>query len=105
MIAPLVPLCAFSLVLAPLDATVSPPDFGSVLQQLANEFSSGASQLLQVIDGTVIDLARAAYVTALLLGVLLYFTRIQRRLGRELIIGGIILGVLSEVIFPALIKS
>jgi hypothetical protein len=101
----LLPLSALLLALAPLDVSTSPPDFGSTLQQLANEFSSAATQLLQVIDGAVLDVTRAAYITALLVGVLLYFTRIQRRLGRELITGGLILAVLSEFVFPAVVKA
>ena len=105
MIAPLLTPFASFLALTALDATTSPPDFGSTLQQLANEFSSGVGQLLQAIDGTVIDITRMAYITVLLVGVLLYFTRIQRRLGRDLITGGIILAVLSEVFFPMLIKA
>jgi hypothetical protein len=105
MIAPLLPLLGSLLAIARLDPSSSPPDFGSSLQQLANEFSSGAAQLLQVIDGTVIDVTRVAYITVLLLGILLYFTRLQRRLGRDLITGGIILAVMSEFVFPLVFKA
>jgi type IV secretory pathway VirB2 component (pilin) len=105
LISPFLALFTSLLALAPLDASTSSPDLGSSLQQLANEFSSGAAQLLQVIDGTVIDVTRVAYITVLLLGILLYFTRVQRRLGRELITGGIILAVLSEFVFPLVFKA
>jgi hypothetical protein len=46
---------------------------------------------------------RVAYVTVLVLGVFLYFTRINRRLGKELITGGIALAILSEFVFPAIV--
>jgi len=103
MIDPFLPLLASLMVLAPVDPAASPPDFDSVLQQLASEFTSGASQLLLAIDGTVINVTRVAYVTVLVLGVFLYFTRINRRLGKELITGGIALAILSEFVFPAIV--
>lgn len=83
---------------------VPPPDIGSLIQSLARQFASLMSVLLTTIDTTVIQIARLAYVSVLLLGVLLYFTRVERRLGKDLIKGGIILAVLSEVVFPLLIK-
>ncbi|MGA2665557.1 MAG: hypothetical protein ABSF83_11490 [Nitrososphaerales archaeon] len=88
----------------PTGSSSSSSSFATVLNQLANEFNTAASQLLTVIDGTVIDVTRVAYVTVLLLGLFLYFTRVQRRLGRDLITGGIALAVLSEFVFPALVK-
>ncbi len=106
MLEPLLPLLASLLALArvaPVAPAAPPPDFGSILQQLASEFTSGASQLLLAIDGTVINVTRVAYVTVLILGVFLYFTRINRRLGKELITGGIALAILSEFVFPALV--
>jgi hypothetical protein len=87
------------LVAGPLD-TAQLPDFGGELQQLANQFTAEASQVLLTVDNTVIEITRVVYITILLIGVLLYFTRLNRRMGRELIIGGIILGALSEFVFP-----
>ena len=85
-------------------ATTPPPDFGSTISQLAQQFTSFMSSLLTTIDVTVIDLARLAYVTVLLLGVFLYFTRLEKHLGKDLIKGGIILAILSEFVFPMLVK-
>ena len=87
------------VLLAPLDVAQL-PDFGGELQQLANQFTAEASQVLLTVDNTVIEITRVVYITILLIGVLLYFTRLNRRMGRELIIGGIILGALSEFVFP-----
>jgi hypothetical protein len=93
------------LALAPFDtAAPSPPDFGAELQQLAGEFNAAATQLLTTIDSTVIDVTRVAYITILLRRALLYFTRVQKRLRRELITGGIILAMLSEFVFPLISK-
>jgi hypothetical protein len=83
---------------------VPPPDIGSLIQSLAQQFTSLMSVVLTTIDSTVIQLARLAYISVLLLGILLYFTRLERRLGKDLIKGGVVLAILSEFIFPALIK-
>jgi hypothetical protein len=109
MIAPLLSLFASLMVIAPLavptTAAPAPPDFAATLQQLASEFSAGATQLLVAIDGTVINITRVAYITVLILGVFLYFTRLNRRLGRDLIAGGIALAILSEYVFPVLVST
>ena len=108
MITSLLPILGSLLALAPLEATApapaSPTDFGSMLQQLSSEFSAGAAQLLTAIDGAVVDVTRVAYITVLILGIFLYFTHLHKRLGRELITGGIVLAVLSEFVFPLLVK-
>ena len=87
----------------PLDSP-QPPDVGSIIQQLAQQFTSVMTSVLTTIDSTIVTIARLAYVTVLLLGVLLYFTHTERRLGKDLIKGGIILAVLSELVFPLISK-
>lgn len=62
------------------------------------------SVVLATVDSTVITLARMAYVSLLMIGLLLYFTHIERRLGKDLIKGGVALAVISEFIFPVLSK-
>jgi hypothetical protein len=78
------------------------PDYGSEFQQLAAQFSTQASNVLLTIDGTVLTIMKIAYVTLLLLGVLLYFTRISKRTGKEFIVGGVVLGILSQYVIPAI---
>jgi len=84
--------------------TPQPPDLGSIIQQLAQQFANIMTTILTTIDSTVVVIARLAYVTVLLLGILLYFTHAERRLGKDLIKGGIILAVLSEFVFPLIGK-
>ncbi len=86
-------------------SSAQPPDWGSVVQQWAQQFATVMSQLLMTVDTTVVELARVAYVTVLLVGVLLYFTRLERRLGKDMIKGGVVLAVLSELVFPALVRA
>jgi hypothetical protein len=82
----------------------SPPDLGSVIQKLASQFAAVATQVLGTLNSTVIDLSRVAYVSTLFLGSLLYTTRLEKRLGKDLIKGGVILAFLSEVVFPLINK-
>jgi anti-anti-sigma regulatory factor len=82
-----------------------PPGTENLIQQLAQQFTSGVTMLLSTIDSTVIDLSRVAYVTLLMLGLLLYFTHLERRLGKDLIKGGVALAIISEFLFPVLVKA
>lgn len=77
----------------------------NAIQQFAQQFTSIMTYLLATIDSTVIDVARAAYITLLLVGILLYYTHAAQRLGRDLIKGGVALAIISEFIFPWLVKA
>lgn len=79
-----------------------PPDMGAVIQALAQQFTSVASLLLTTVNSVVIDVSRLAYISVLLIGLLLYFTHVDRRHGKDLIKGGLLLAILSEFVFPAL---
>jgi hypothetical protein len=81
-----------------------PPDWGTVVQRLAQQFTTVMSSVLTTINSTVVEMARIAYVSILLIGLLLYFTHAERRVGEDLIKGRIILGVLSEFVPPQISK-
>jgi len=81
-----------------------PPGADNLIQQFAQQFSSTVSFLLTTLDSTVVDLSRIAYVSLLMLGLLLYFTHVERRLGKDLIKGGVALAILSEFVFPVLTR-
>jgi uncharacterized membrane protein len=86
-----------------LDAS-TPPDIPGTINQIAQEVTSAAQALLQAIDNTVIGLTRLAFVTLLILGLFLYFTHLHRRLGRDLIFGGVALALISQFLIPALTR-
>ena len=92
------------LLLGSLD-TSQTVDYGSLFQQYVKQFTSDVSQLLLTIDSTVVTISSVAFVTLLLLGIFLYFTHLHRRLGKDLIYGGVVLGILVEFVFPLFIKS
>ena len=82
-----------------------PPGADNLIQQFAQQFSSTVSFLLTTVDSTVVDLSRIAYVTLLMVGLLLYFTHLEKRLGKDLIKGGVALAIVSEFVFPFLTKA
>jgi hypothetical protein len=94
----LLPAVASAIGLPVLD---SPPDVATGIQQFAGEFASETAAVLTSINAAVIDIVRVAYVTCLLLGVLLYYTHLGRRLGKDLIVGGVLLIVITEFVIPA----
>ena len=76
----------------------------SFIQQLASQFTAMVSYLLSAVDTTVVDVSRGAYVSLLMIGLLLYYTHLERRLGKDLIKGGVALAIISEFVFPFLMK-
>lgn len=93
--------CETLAVLGGLDVAY-PPDMGAIIQNLARQFISVASMLLITINSVVIDISRLAYITIILVGILLYSSHADRRHGKDLMKGGIALAILSEVVFPFL---
>jgi len=96
----LVPAVASAIGLPILDAP-SPPDLGSSLQRFAGQFASETAAVLTSVNAAVADIARVAYVTCLLVGILLYYTHLGKRLGKDLIFGGVALIILTEWVVPA----
>jgi hypothetical protein len=96
----LVPTVASAIGLPLLDAP-QPPDLATALQQFASQFATGTWAVLATINTALMDIVRVAYVTCLLVGVLLYYAHLGRRLGKDLIYGGVALIVLTEYVIPA----
>ncbi|MDG7008348.1 MAG: hypothetical protein JRN06_08925 [Nitrososphaerota archaeon] len=80
------------------------PSWEITVQEFAQQFTSAMSYLLYTIDSTVADLARIVYITLLVVGVLLYYTHAAQRLGKDLIKGGVALAIISEFLYPLLIR-
>lgn len=80
------------------------PDIGSVIQQFAQQFTALATLALATVDSAVVEVARLAYGTILMLGLVLYYSHAERRLGKDLIRGGILLALLTEFVFPLISK-
>jgi hypothetical protein len=95
----LAPAVASAIGLPILDSP-SPPDLGTAVQQFANQFATETAAVLTTINPVVADIARVAYVTCLLVGILLYYAHLGRRLGKDLVFGGVALVVLTEYVVP-----
>jgi hypothetical protein len=96
----LAPAVASAMGLPILDAP-RPPDVTTAIQQFASQFAIGAAAVLTSVNSAVTDIIRVAYVTCLLIGVLLYFSHLGRRLGKDLMVGGVLLVVVGEYAIPA----
>ena len=79
-----------------------PPDLGTTIQQMAQQAITALTALLTTINSTVIEISRLAYISVILVGLLLWATHLDRRLGKDLIKGGVVLAILSELVFPQL---
>jgi anti-anti-sigma regulatory factor len=88
----------------PLVDIQPPPGGENLVQQFAQQFTAAVTALLATVDSTVVDLSRVAYVSLVMIGLLLYYTHMERRLGKDLIKGGVALAIISEFVFPALAK-
>ena len=80
------------------------PGAENLIQQFAQQFTSAVSLLLATVNSTVVDVSRVAYVSLVMVGLLLYYTHMERRLGKDLIKGGVVLAILSEFVFPVLTR-
>jgi len=85
----------------PLLGAPQPPDLATAIQQFASLFATETAAVLSSVNAAVLEIARVAYVTCLLIGVLLYFTHLGRRLGKDLIVGGALLVVITEYVIPS----
>lgn len=81
-----------------------PPGFENQVQQFSQQFVTTLTFLLNVVDTTVVDVMRIAYVSLLIVGILLYYTHSAPRLGKDLIKGGVALAIISEFVVPWLVK-
>ena len=88
----------------PLLEIQPPPGEENLVQQFAQQFTSAVTVLLATVDSTVVDVSRVAYVSLVMIGLLLYYTHIERRLGKDLIKGGVALAIISEFVFPVLTR-
>jgi hypothetical protein len=74
-------------------------DLGTAIQQFANQFAMGTAAVLTAVDAAVIDIARIACVTCLIIGILINYTHVGRRRGKDLIFGGVAL-IPTECVVP-----
>ena len=74
------------------------------IQNFANAFAANATLVTVTLDNAALDIAKAAVVFLVISGVLLWFSRLGRRLGKDLVQGGIIIGLFIEFVVPFLMS-
>jgi 2-keto-4-pentenoate hydratase len=75
-----------------------------VIQSFANGFATNMSTVTLTIDNAAVDIGKAAVVFLVVAGALLWFTRVNKHLGKELLEGGIIIGLFIEFAVPMLMS-
>jgi hypothetical protein len=74
------------------------------IQNFATGFAANASVVTLTMDNAAIDIGKAAVVFLVIAGVLLWFTRVNKHLGKELVEGGIFIGIFIEFVVPFLMS-
>jgi len=106
------PLGLIHAVLAnglPLDP-VAPPSNSTAaglvpsLQGWVTAFAANAAAVTSTMDNAAIDIGKAAVVFLVIAGVVLWFSRVNKHLGKELLEGGVIIGLFIEFGVPLLMS-
>jgi len=74
------------------------------IQNFANAFAANVNVVTLTLDNAALDIAKAAVVFLIIFGALLWFSRLGRRLGKDLVQGGIIIGLFIEFVVPFLMS-
>ncbi|MEM1985993.1 MAG: hypothetical protein QXG36_00580 [Nitrososphaeria archaeon] len=75
-----------------------------LFENLSSKFVNLFEKIVMILKGAILNISRIAYSLVAMVGVLIYFSRLNKRLGLDLIKGAIILALISEIIFPFLVK-
>jgi hypothetical protein len=74
------------------------------IQGFANGFAANMNVVTLTMDNAAVDIGKAAVVFLVIAGVLLWFSRVNKHLGKELVEGGIIIGLFIEFAVPVLMS-
>ena len=74
------------------------------IQNFANSFAANVNVVTLTLDNATVDIGKAAVVFLVIVGVLLWFSRVNKRLGKDLLAGGIIIGFFIEFVVPLLMS-
>ena len=78
--------------------------FVPAIQNFASGFATNMSAVTLTMDSAAIDVGKAAVVFLVIAGILLWFTRVNKHLGKELLKGGILIGLFIEFGVPVLMS-
>ena len=84
------------LLVAPVIASA----IGLPIQQFGSQFAAQNAAVLASANSALVGVVRVACVTCLLVGLVLYFAHLGRRAGKDLMVGGALVVVLTEYVLP-----
>ncbi|MGQ9597365.1 MAG: hypothetical protein ACUVQY_03485 [Thermoproteota archaeon] len=85
------------------DQTINSDWFTKLLEGIINSVESVVSSFSQMILKTSLNILSIIYAPMAVIGVILYVTKINKYLGRDLIYGALILAFFVEFILPLLL--
>jgi hypothetical protein len=89
--------------LAPLSTnSTTASGFVPAFQGWAGTFATDASAVLLSLDNAAVDVGKAAVIFLIIAGALLWFGRVNRRLGKDLVEGGILVAIFITFVVPFL---
>ena len=74
------------------------------LQGWVSSFAVNAAAVTLTMDNAAIDIGKAAVVFLIIAGVVLWFAHLNKHLGKELVEGGIVIGLFIEFGVPVLMS-
>jgi len=92
------------LPLDPATSSSNSTGFVGALQGYASGFAADMTAVTLTMDNAAIDIGKAAVIFLVISGVLLWFSRVNKHLGKELLEGGIIIGLFIEFAVPVLMS-
>ena len=93
--------------LAPVSPTTNSTALSGIvpaIQNFASGFATNMSAVTLTMDSAAVDIGKAAVVFLVISGILLWFTRVNKHLGKELLKGGILIGLFIEFGVPVLMS-
>lgn len=74
------------------------------IQNFATGFATNMSAVTLTIDNAAVDVGKAAVIFLVIAGVILWFSRVNKHLGKELVQGGVLIGLFIEFGVPILMS-
>jgi hypothetical protein len=98
---------ASSMVLVPIycDGGSSTDVFTKILQNIVAEVENAVKLISNMVLSTALRILGVLYAPMALVGVILYATRIDRYLGKELLGGALLLAFFAEFVLPAMLQT
>src|ERR1700730_10797035 len=87
---------------SPMSNSTSLSGIIPAIQGFAASFSANVGVVMVSLDNAAIDIGTAAVVFLIIAGVILWFTRVNKHLGKELVEGGILIALFIRFAVPYL---